>query len=324
METPLDLGKDGRPSVIVVAGPTASGKSALATILAERLNGVVINADAMQVYRELPILTAAPTPSDRLRAPHRLYGVMSAAERCTVGRWRESALAEIGAAHGQRRLPIVVGGTGMYIKALQDGLAAVPPIPQAIRKKAHERLAVVGAAGMHAELAFLDPTMAARLSPGDSQRVLRAWQVRLATGRSLADFQRAIPPDPVARFITLLLLPPRETIHAAIARRCQAMMANGALDEVRRLIELNLDPTLPALKAVGVRELGRHLRGETTSAEALAAFVQATQQYAKRQVTWFRHQYVPVHTWHAQYSESLDTEMFPIIRKLIDAVPQSV
>ncbi len=324
MESPRNVGKDGHPPVVVVAGPTASGKSALATMLAERLAGVVVNADAMQIYRDLPILTAAPTLADRARAPHFLYGVLSAAERCTAGRWRDMALVEIEAAHTHRRLPILVGGTGMYLKALQEGLAPVPPIPPAIRERARARLAAIGGAGVYAELPALDPEMAARLSPRDTQRVLRAWEVREATGRSLAAFQRATQPILAARYISLLLLPPREVLHAAIAKRCQAMVAAGALDEVRRLLSLGLDPALPAMKAVGVRELARQLAGEVSAAEALSAFVESTRQYAKRQVTWFGHQYAPAHIWDAQYSESLWSEMFPIIRNLIDAVPQSV
>jgi tRNA dimethylallyltransferase len=317
-------GKDsGVAPVIVIAGPTASGKSAAALAVAEAFSGTVINADSMQVYRELPVLTAQPSPAETGRAPHRLYGVLPAAERCTAGRWREMALAEIEAAHGAGRLPIVVGGTGLYLKALMEGLAAVPPVPPEIRAETAARHESLGTAAFHAELARLDPAMAARLAPGDTQRVRRAYEVVIATGRSIAAFHQDMEPAPY-RFVPLLLMPPRDILYQACDRRCQAMVDAGALDEARALIAQGLDPALPAMKAVGVRELARHLSGELEFAAALDLFQRATRQYAKRQYTWFRYQLRAAQGWDAQYSESIGPEIFSFIRNCVDHADSTV
>ncbi|HTY69188.1 MAG TPA: tRNA (adenosine(37)-N6)-dimethylallyltransferase MiaA [Alphaproteobacteria bacterium] len=310
------IGKES--PVVVIGGPTASGKSALALGLAERLNGIVINADAMQVYHELRVLTARPTPDEEVRVPHRLYGVLSAAQRCTVARWRRLALAAIAGARREGRLPIVVGGTGLYLKALMEGLARVPDIPAEVRAQAKARHAAVGSQGLHAELSRLDPEMAARLKPGDSQRLIRAWEVITATGQSLAAFQQAILAPPKLWFVPIRLLPPREALYAACDARCRRMLAEGALDEVRALRALGLDPDLPAMKALGLRELMACLDGEVSRTAALAAFQQATRNYAKRQLTWFRHQMPQAQTWNAQFSERLFGETFSFIRKLVD------
>jgi tRNA dimethylallyltransferase len=315
--------RDGDAPVIVVAGPTASGKSAAALAIAEAFGGTVINADSMQVYRDLPVLTAQPSAAARARAPHRLYGVLPADERCTVGRWRALAQAEIAAAHDDGRLPIVCGGTGLYLKALMQGLAPIPDVPPPIRAATAARHAALGAERFHAELAQLDPVMAARLAPGDTQRVRRAHEVITATGRSLAAYQ-AETDGASGDFITLLLMPPREVLNAACARRCQAMMDGGALEEVQALLARNLAPDLPAMKALGVRELARHLRGELDRGEALALFRQATRQYAKRQYTWFRHQLHGAQGWDAQFSESLKPEIFSFIRKSVDRPKRGV
>lgn len=302
----------------MIGGPTASGKSALALTLAERLNGIVVNADAMQVYRELAILTARPTADEMARVPHRLYGVLSAAQRCTVARWRRLSLAAIAAARREGRLPIVVGGTGLYLKALMEGLARVPDIPTQVREEAKAKHRALGAPGLHAELARLDPEMAARLRPGDSQRLIRAWEVVTATGQSLAVFQQALPAPPKLWFVPIRLLPPREVLYAACDARCVRMLAEGALDEVRALQSLELDPDLPAMRALGVRELIQLLDGDVSRDAALAAFQQATRNYAKRQLTWFRHQMPKAQTWAAQFSESLTEETFSFIRNLVD------
>ena len=313
---PAGIGK--LPSVIVIGGPTASGKSALALHLAEAFGGTVINGDAIQVYRELSILTARPTAAETERAPHRLYGVLSAHQRCSAARWRTMALAAISASQGKGRLPIVVGGTGLYLRALMEGLSPVPAVPPEIRDKARARHAELGAAAFHAELAGLDPVMAKRLNPGDSQRVIRAWEVITATGRSLSLFQKIRPAKASFHFVPVVLLPPRETLVAACDARAGRMLEEGALDEVKALLAMNLDPSLPAMKAVGVRELGAHLAGKASRKEALAALQQATRQYAKRQVTWFRHQMPGAQTWREQLSESLEQEIFPFIRKAVD------
>ncbi len=310
--------------VIVIGGPTASGKSALALAIAEEFGGTVINADAMQVYRELRIVTARPGQDETRRVPHRLYGVMSARQRCTAARWRTMALAAIANAKAKGRLPVVVGGTGLYLKALIEGLAPVPEIPPEVRAAARTRHAELGGAAFHAELKRLDPDMAARLKPGDTQRMVRAWEVVTATGRSLALFQKIRPAPAKLWFQTFRLLPPRETLYAACDARCRRMVEEGAVDEVRALMALKLDPDLPAMKAVGVRELAALVAGETSRAQALAKFQQVTRNYAKRQVTWFRHQLPDAQTWDAQFSERVEDQTFSFIRKVIDRVDSAV
>jgi tRNA dimethylallyltransferase len=307
----------GEAPVLVVAGPTASGKSALALAIAEAFGGTVINADSMQIYRELPILTAQPSAADRASAPHVLYGVLPAAERSTAGRWRELALREIAAAREARRLPIVTGGTGLYLKALTEGLAPIPDVPPAIRAEAAALHATLGPERFHAALAERDPQLAARLAPGDTQRVRRAYEVIAATGRSLASFQAETAAE-AGSFVTLLLMPPREALTVACDARCAAMIDAGALDEMRALLAQGLAPDLPAMKALGVRELIRHIRGELAFEEALALFRRATRQYAKRQFTWFRHQLPGAQVCDAQFSESLKAEIFSFIRKSVD------
>ena len=283
--------KASKPSLVIVAGPTASGKSALALAVAEAFEGVVINADSMQVYQDLAVLTGRPGPADEARVPHRLYGFLPGGEACSVGRWRDLALAEIADAHRAGRLPVVAGGTGLYLRALERGLSPIPPIPKAERAAARARLAQLGAAAFHAALAARDPETAARLDPADGQRLARAWEVLEATGRPLSDWQR-VPAEgaPPYRRLRLVLAPPRPALYAACDRRLGEMMEKGALEEVRHLLTLGLDPSLPIMKALGVPELRRHLAGETGREEAIAAARQATRRYAKRQLTWLRTQ----------------------------------
>ena len=278
-------------AVLVVAGPTASGKSGLALALARRLNGVVINADSMQVYRELSILTARPGPEMLEAAPHRLYGVLAASEVCSAGRWRELALTEIAACHASGRLPVVCGGTGLYLRALMEGLSELPEIPPELRAAIRERLERVGPAALHADLARRDPETAARLEPGDRHRILRAWEVLEASGRSLSHWRRdSGSPPPGLSFSTILLDPPRPALYAACDGRFDTMLAAGALDEVRALTTQGLDSSLPLAKALGVPELRRHLVGDLSLEAAADLARQSTRRYAKRQVTWFRHQ----------------------------------
>ncbi|MHA1108085.1 MAG: tRNA (adenosine(37)-N6)-dimethylallyltransferase MiaA [Alphaproteobacteria bacterium] len=306
--------------VIVVAGPTACGKSALALDIAGEFDGILINADSMQIYRELPIITAAPGAAALARAPHRLYGVLPAADSCSVGRWRALARQEIDDAHDHGRLPIVVGGTGLYLRALMRGLARIPPVPPDVRAATRQRLEADGPEALHRALAARDPAMADRLSPRDGQRLARAWEVLEATGRSLADWQRPAADDGPGEglaFLTLLLLPPREAIYEACNIRFASMLANGALEEAGRLLAQQLDPALPAMKAVGLREVLRHLSGEISLDEACRAGQQATRRYAKRQLTWFRHQMAPDYTSGEQYSERLTPEIFPYISKFL-------
>jgi tRNA dimethylallyltransferase len=288
------------PDVILIAGPTASGKSALALGLAEQLGGVVINADSMQVYRDLRIITARPTRAEEARAPHRLYGHVDAAENYSVGRWLVDAQAALAAAQREGRLAIVTGGTGLYFKALTQGLSAIPPIPPAVRAAVRERAAAEGAAALHAELSRRDPASAQRIRPADRVRIVRALEVIEATGRSLADWHRdGMKPavDP-ARAVKVFLDVARDELHRRIDSRFDAMLAAGALDEVRVLEARKLDPLLPAMKAHGVPWLRRHLAGEMSLAEAAGEGKKDTRHYTKRQVTWFRHQ-LPDWTWVA-------------------------
>ena len=274
----------------MIGGPTASGKSALAADAAERLGGVVVNADSMQLYRDLPILTSWPDDALRARAPHRLYGVLDGAERCSAGRWRSMAMDEIERIHGDGELPILVGGTGLYLRALLDGLAPVPAIPMAVREAVRTLHELEGSVGLHARLAARDPEAARRLEPGDSQRVMRAYEVIEATGRSLLSWQAERHDRYSGRTAVLVLEPPRDALYDACNERFEGMMTTGALDEAARLMERGLDPGLPVMKAVGVRALLDHLSGVTTLERAVELGRQATRRYAKRQTTWFRTQ----------------------------------
>jgi tRNA dimethylallyltransferase len=281
-----------KPTAILIAGPTASGKSALALTLAEKFGGTIVNADSMQAYRDLRVITARPTPAEEARVPHRLYGHVDAGENYSVGRWCRDvgeALNEIAA---QGRVPILVGGTGLYFKALTTGLAAVPPIPAEIRGQVRARMASEGAAALHGELASLDPVTAQRLMVNDRSRISRALEVVLATGRSLTDWHREGMPALVdsARAAKIFLTCERKQLVARIETRFAAMLKAGALDEVRALEWRRLDPLLPAMKAHGVPGLIRHLNGEISQDEAAAGAIMDTRRYAKRQLTWFRNQ----------------------------------
>ncbi|MBV8915745.1 MAG: tRNA (adenosine(37)-N6)-dimethylallyltransferase MiaA [Acetobacteraceae bacterium] len=270
---------------LIVAGPTCSGKSALALALAQRLGGTVINADSMQVYRELRVLTARPTPEDEAAVPHRLYGVRPAAEPGSVGWWREAALAEMAAA----RVPILCGGTGLYLQSLTQGLADIPDPGAEAREEARALLEAEGPARLHQRLDAVDPGTAAGLRPSDSQRLARAWEVWRGTGQGLAAWQAAPGTPAPYVFRAILLDPPRSGLRAAIALRFAAMLREGAVEEVRALLGLGLDPSLPAMRAHGVPELAAYLWGELCLEEAMARAVQATGRYVKRQATWFRH-----------------------------------
>ena len=279
-------------SAVLIAGPTASGKSALAMALAERHGGVVINADSMQVYRDLRIITARPSVADEARAPHRLYGHIDAAENYSVGRWCKDAGAALEEIRQAGQLPIFVGGTGLYFKALTQGLSAVPPTSLDIRAAVRARCDTEGAEALHAELARRDPAMADRLKPADRMRICRALEVLEATGRSLSDWHRdgmpaILDPDAATK---IFLDVGREELGHRIEARFDAMLEAGALGEVRALAARGLDPMLPVMKAHGVPWLRRHLAGEIGLAEAAEGGKHDTRRYTKRQVTWFRHQ----------------------------------
>ncbi len=302
---------------LIVAGPTCSGKSALAMDLAERVGGTVINADSMQVYRELRIVTARPRAADEARVPHALYGVRPAAEPGSVAWWRHAALEAMDACVG---LPILCGGTGMYFQSLTRGIAEIPqPLPHA-REEARALLREIGAPALHARLAEVDPGTAGRLGASDSQRVARAWEVWRSTGRGLADWQDATQRPAPFRFSAIVLDPPRVDLRAAIATRFDAMITEGAVAEVRALLEQDLDPSLPAMRAVGVPELGAYLRREISLEDAAARASLASGQYIKRQATWFRNQSLAppsrLHTIHARIAgleQFSERELTPLL-----------
>ncbi|QGZ95891.1 tRNA (adenosine(37)-N6)-dimethylallyltransferase MiaA [Terricaulis silvestris] len=276
---------------LLIMGPTASGKSALALALAERLGGEIINADSMQVYRDFRILTARPTQEEEARAPHHLYGRVDAAELYSTGRWLTDALEAITHIRGRNKTPILVGGTGLYFKALTEGLADIPAADPELRAALRERADREGAPALHAELAARDPQTAARLEPNDVPRILRAIEVLETTGESIAAFQANTTPALAAdEWRGLALAPDREALYATINTRFGVMLEQGALDEARAFAARGLDPALPAMKAHGNPALAAHLRGEMSLADAAEIGKRDTRRYAKRQFTWIANQ----------------------------------
>lgn len=289
------------PPVRVIAGPTASGKSALALAWAQRTNGVIVNADSAQVYRDLRILSARPGPADLALADHRLFGTRDAAVACSAADWAKDAAAMVDAVHAEGRVPLLVGGTGLYLRTLFQGIAPVPDIPSPVRSEVRAASVVAN----HCRLGELDPLAAKRLHAADTTRVARALEVVLATGRSLADWQAQRSGgigDRVA-VRALVLLPPRPWLQARCDARFAAMFQDGAREEVAALVARNLNPALPAMRAIGVAEIAALLRGEIDEAEAIARATLATRQYAKRQHTWFANQSPPEWT---RFTDRLD------------------
>lgn len=290
---------------ILIAGPTASGKSALALRLAEIYGGVVINADALQVYRQLSILTARPSAGDEQRAPHRLYGHVGADDAYSTGRYVADATEALAGAQSDGLRPIFVGGTGLYFRALLEGLSPVPAVADAVRRHWRAEAQRIGARGLHAELTRRDPAMAERLGPTDTQRLTRALEVLESSGRSLAYWQ-AIPGSPVldgTRCVLLVRQPERAALLEACDSRFDAMMEMGALDEVRDLLSLGLDPSLPCFGALGVAPLARHLAGEIDLSAAIAEAKLDTRHYVKRQLTWLRRNMI---TWNGVQTDDLE------------------
>ena len=287
---------------VLIAGPTASGKSALALALGARTKGVIINADSMQVYSNLRVITARPTVDEEARVSHRLYGQVDAAVNYSVGHWLQDAAAVLGEARAQRRQVIFVGGTGLYFRALTRGLAPVPPVPPSIRDAVRARLERDGVEALHDELCRRDRVAASRLNPRDRTRIARALEVLEATGRPLIDWQRQGAAAGQAALLApeschaLFLAPERDELYARITARFAAMLEAGALPEVAELASRGLDPLLPAMKAHGVPALIRHLRGEISLVEAARIGSNDTRHYAKRQFTWFRNQ-LPEFDW---------------------------
>ncbi len=276
---------------LLIMGPTASGKSALALALAERVGGEIVNADSMQVYRDFRVLTARPTPEEERRAPHHLYGHVDAAENYSTGRWLADALAVIEAIRTRGGTPILTGGTGLYFKALTQGLADIPAADPEVRAALRARAEREGPAALHAELSARDPIAAARLEPNDAPRILRALEVLDTTGESISTLQANTKPALAAdEWAGIALTPPREALYASINARFETMLEAGALEEVRALAARTLDPALPAMKAHGAPALMAHLRGELSLEAAAEIAKRDTRRYAKRQFTWIANQ----------------------------------
>ena len=279
-------------NAILITGPTASGKSALALELARRHAGVVINADSMQVYDTLRVLTARPSEEEMQDVPHHLYGHVPAGAAYSTGAWLRDVSALLPALRAAGRLPVFVGGTGLYFKALTGGLSDMPDIPEALREELRGRLLEEGPDRLHAELAEVDPAMAAGLNRQDGQRIVRALEVVKATGRSIADFQGQSGPVVIdaAQARKIVVLPERAVLHARINGRFEKMLREGAEDEVRALLALGLPAEAPVMKAIGVSQIAAMLSGDMIRDEVLEKGAAATRQYARRQMTWFRNQ----------------------------------
>lgn len=292
---------------MLIAGPTASGKSALAMTIARRCDGVVVNTDSMQVYRDLRVLSARPTAAEEAAQPHRLYGHVDGAENYSAMRYAADVSKTLVELRAERKLPVLVGGTGLYFKALTDGFSEIPPVPEEVRSAFRARVEGVETTALRAELAGCDPELAKRLKPTDRMRIMRALEVFAATGRSLASFQGERRPGPLdgKNLLKLFVMPERESIRRRIDLRFEQMMEAGALDEVARLRERRLDPLLPVMRAHGVPGLIAHLDGELSLAEAIARGQADTRAYAKRQVTWYRHQ---MPEWQAVPPEQAERE----------------
>jgi tRNA dimethylallyltransferase len=280
--------RSANPPLALIAGPTASGKSALALALAERTGGVIVNADSAQVYRDLPVLSAAPSAEEHARAEHRLYGFLDGSQPCSAADWAARARAEVADIHSRGRLPILVGGTGLYIRTLLEGIAPVPAIDPELRKEVRD----ASVEENRAKLAELDSEAAARLKAGDKARIARALEVVLSTGKPLAYWQRQREGG-IGQQVALrpvILLPPRDWLYSRCDQRFARMMDQGADEEVKALLACELNPNLPVMRGIGVREIAAYLEGEATLEQAIAAGQQATRRYAKRQYTWFAHQ----------------------------------
>jgi len=319
MPTKQAIPKKGLRSALIIAGPTASGKSAMAMDVAEHFSGTVINADSMPVYQELRIVTARPSIDDENLIPHRLFGSLSGRGVCSVGRWCAMAVAEIEACFEAGRLPVLVGGTGMYLKSLVEGLSPIPDIDAKFRAQATALHAALGAERFWAEVEKIDPVSAARLPVGDTQRLLRAWEVTTATGRALSSWQEEprVAPLPDVNFAHIAVVPPRDVLYAGIDARFSRMVEEGALDEVRALMDLNLDPRLPLMKALGVPELMAFLRGEMSREDAVSQAQKVSRNYAKRQLTWVRSQLPDAYIFPAQYSKSFRDKIFSFVHEFL-------
>ncbi|MBL8629275.1 MAG: tRNA (adenosine(37)-N6)-dimethylallyltransferase MiaA [Rhodospirillaceae bacterium] len=308
----------GLPKVIVVAGPTASGKSPLGLCLADALDGVVINADSIQCYRDLPLLTARPSAADELTAPHRLYGFLDPTEILSANAWAAKAADEIRTVVEAGQQPILVGGNGFYLRALMTGLSDIPAIPAGVRDATRELAADIGAVALHEKLAARDPATAQRLKPGDTQRIARAWEVLEATGQPLSYWQAQPNKRPIdANYVSILVQPEREELYNACDLRFMMMLELGALNEVKDLMARNVPMKAPVMRALGAVDLAQVASGLMDLPTATERAQAATRQYAKRQTTWFRNQFRADYRIETKFSESLFQNIFPEIRHLV-------
>lgn len=301
---------------ILIAGPTASGKSAIAMAIAVATDGTIINADSMQVYRELRVLTARPTSEDEARVPHALYGFVPASEAYSAGRFVRDAAAAIAKSLSEGRRPIIVGGTGLYFKALLEGLSPIPEVRADIREHWRAVAERRGASALHEDLARLDPIMATRLQPSDAQRIVRALEVLQSTGRSLAEWQmmrgKPVLEEPKTKRLVVGL--DRAELHARADRRFESMIKSGAIEEVRALVDMQLDSGFPAMRAIGVTPISAVLAGESTLEQAVSSGQAETRQYIKRQETWLKRHMISWKCINAQYLENNMRDIFAFIR----------
>ena len=303
-------------AAVMICGPTAAGKSGLALALAERTGGVIINADSMQLYRDLRVLTARPDETEMARVPHRLYGVIDGAKRASVATWLTMAAEAVAAARQEGGLPIIVGGTGLYFHAAIHGIAPIPEVPEGIHAECIRQHAAQGGAAFRVALAGLDPVTAARLHDGDSQRLVRAMGVARATGRSLSDWQAEPHQGAIEGMpLRIAMMPPRDELYRAIDRRFAMMMTEGATDEVAALAARDLDPSLPVMKAIGVREIIAMKAGDITSSQAVDLASRESRRYAKRQMTWIRNNFNAEIIFSEQQLERKIQEIFAILSK---------
>lgn len=311
-----------KPPVVLIAGPTASGKSALGLKLADALRGEIVNADSMQIYKDLPILTAIPDAEDQAQVSHHGYGVLDGAERCSVARWLDLTRDLVADIHARGKTPILVGGTGMYLRAAMEGISPIPEIEQQYRDKASVQYEEMGGALFRQALAEKDPILAARLNDGDRQRLIRGMEVVLATGTPLSAWQDVpLQGQLNADFTTVTIMPPRQELYDAINRRYPLMLANGGVEEAQQLMARGLDPSLPLMKAVGLPPVLAHLRGEIDQDTMIAEACQDSRRYAKRQMTWFNNQlqanFCEDSSYFEQFSESF-------IKKILSKVSFSI
>ena len=305
---------DRSDGFLVVAGPTASGKSSLCLDIAQQVDGVIINADALQLYRDLDLLSARPDEAALAAAPHALYGVLDGATRCSVGLWLAHAKAAVNDARAAGKIPILVGGTGMYLNASLNGISSIPDVPDEVRREITQMHSALGGQRFHAELATIDPRLAERLAPGDTQRLIRGMEVYTHTKTPLSWWQQ----QPLEGYIngtgyTIALTPPRDAVYANIERRFDMMFDNGAVGEVEHLIARNLDPGLPVMKALGVSQIADFLSGALSKDDAIMKAKRDSRHYAKRQMTWIRNNFISKITLNKYYSKSLCKKIFPKI-----------